>query len=175
MIYAAQKDVAVSHQRVPFLYPLLVFVETLPYSLTSPLSSPSLLPQSSTLHFPAMEARRAQEAVLDRVETRPPGQSADGGAGGRRGAGGACRAILGRVHRSALGGGEGAPQRRGVRSHLYGGDRFVTVVVRVEAVSAEGGHGWRRRQGDGELGGHGEGRVAAWPRAVGDVGGAAQG
>ena len=40
-----------------------------------------------TLEFPAVEAWRAQEAVLDGVEARPPGHAPEGRAGRGRGAG----------------------------------------------------------------------------------------
>lgn len=123
----------------------------------------------STLHFPAVEARRAQEAVLDGVEARPPGHPADGRAGRRRRAGRPSRAVLGRVHRGAFGGGERAASGGGVRGHLRDGDRFA-VVVRVEAVAAQGRHRGHRGEGDGQLGGDGERGVAPHPRAVGDAG-----
>lgn len=122
-----------------------------------------------TLHFPAVEARRAQEAVLDGVEARPPGHAPDGGAGRRGGAGRAGRAVLGRVHRRAFGGGQRAPSGGGVGGHLCVGDRF-SVVVRVEVEAAAGRHGGHGGEGDGELGGNGERRVASHPGAVGDAG-----
>lgn len=131
-----------------------------------PPPSPLLPP---TLHFPAMEARRAQEAVLDGVEACPPGHATDRGAGRRRRAGCTSGAVLGRVHWGALGGGEWAPPGGGVGGYLCDGDRFA-VVVRVEVVAAEGRH-WRNRgEGDGEFGGDGEGRVASHPGAVGNGG-----
>lgn len=75
-----------------------------------------------------MEAWRPQEAVLDGVETRPPGHASDGRAGRRCGSGRPSRAVLGRVHWGALWGREGAASRGGVRGHLYEGDRFGRVV-----------------------------------------------
>lgn len=75
-----------------------------------------------------MEAWRAQEAVLDGVEARPPRHAADGGAGRRRWGGRPTRAVLGGVHRGALWGGEGAASGGGVRGDLYEGDRFRRVV-----------------------------------------------
>lgn len=75
-----------------------------------------------------MEARRAQEAVLDGVEARPPRHASDGRAGGRCWGGRPTRAVLGSVHWGALWGGEGAASGGRVRGNLYEGDRFRRVV-----------------------------------------------
>lgn len=107
-----------------------------------------------------MEAWRAQEAVLDGVEARPPGHASDGGAGGRRRGGGPRRAVLGGVHRGALWGGEGAASGGGVRGDLYEGDRFGRVVSvrrrhrrhRVEVVQPDGREGHHGAEGHRELG-----------------------
>lgn len=82
----------------------------------------------STLQLSAVEARRAQEAVLDGVEARPPGQASDGRAGGRRRGGGPRRAVLGGMHRGSLRGGKGAASRGGVGGDLNEGDRFGRMV-----------------------------------------------
>lgn len=120
-----------------------------------------------TLHFPAVEPRRAQEAVLEGVEACPPRH---GGAGGRGRAGRARRAVLWGVHGGSFRGGKRTSSRRREGGHLRDGDRFA-VVVRVEVVAAAGCHGGHGGQRDGELGRDGEGRVASNPWATGDAGG----
>lgn len=94
-----------------------------------------------TLEFPAVEAWRAQEAVLDGVEACPPWHAADGGARRRRRGGRPTRAVLGGVHWGALWGGEGAASGGRVRGDLYEGDRFRWVV----RERGGGGGGGRRR------------------------------
>ncbi len=92
---------------------------------------------TNTLHFPAVKARRAQEAVPDGVEARLPGNSPDGGAGGWRRARCSRWAVLRCVNGRSFGGGDGAAPWRGVGGHLYSGDRFggvVRVGNRVEVV-----------------------------------------
>lgn len=89
-----------------------------------------------TLHFPAVEARRAQEVVLDRVEPCPPWDPPNRGAGWRRGAGRASGAVSWRVGRRAPRGGQRAPPRGGVGGDLRVGDRLA-AVVRVEVAAAE--------------------------------------
>lgn len=117
-----------------------------------------------------MEARRAQEAVLEGIEARPPGHATDGGAGGRGGAGRARGAVFRGVGGGALRGGKRTPSGRREGSHLCDGDTFA-VVVRVEVEpAAVGGRGGHRGQRDGEFGGHGEGGVAPHPRAAGEAG-----
>lgn len=81
-----------------------------------------------TLQFPAMEARRPQEAVLDGVESCPPGHSSNAGAGWWRWVGCTCWALLWRMDRCPLGGREGTSPWRGVRGDLYDGDRFGAWV-----------------------------------------------
>lgn len=75
-----------------------------------------------------MEAWRAQEAVLDGVETCPPGHAPDGGAGGWCGGRRSCRALLWRVDRCSFGSGQRAAPGGGVRGHLDDGDRFGAKV-----------------------------------------------
>lgn len=120
------------------------------------------------MHFPAVEPRRAQEAVLEGVEARSPGHATDGGAGGRGRAGRARWAVLWGVHGGSFRGGKRTPSGRREGGHLCDGDTFA-VVVRVEVVSAAGGQGGHGGEGDGELRGDGEGRVASHPWAAGDA------
>lgn len=75
-----------------------------------------------------MEAWRAQEAVLDRVETCPPGHTTDRGAGRRRGGRRSCRALLRCVNRRSFGSGQRAASGGGVRGHLDDRDRFGAKV-----------------------------------------------
>lgn len=75
-----------------------------------------------------MEAWRAQEAVLDGVETCLPGHAPNGGAGRRCGGRRSCRALLRRVDRRSFGSGQGAAPGGGVRGHLDDGDRFGAKV-----------------------------------------------
>lgn len=131
--------------------------------------TPSLLQHTRTLHFPTVKAWRAQKAVLDGVETCPPGHPTNRRARWGRRAGSSGRAVFGRVYRGAFGGGEWASSWGGVRGHLCCGDRFA-VVVRVEAVTAEGGHRWDGGERNREFRGNGQGWVAPHPWAVGDTG-----
>lgn len=113
-----------------------------------------------------MEPWRAQEAVLEGVEARPPRH---GGAGGRGRAGRARGAVLWGVHRGSFRGRKRTSSGRREGGHLRHGDRFA-VVVRVEVVVAAAGcHGGHGGQRDGELGRDGKGRVASNPWAIGDA------
>lgn len=75
-----------------------------------------------------MEAWRAQEAVLDGVETCPPGHASNGGAGRRCGGRRSSRALLWCVNRCSFGSGQRAASGGGVRGHLDDGDRFGAKV-----------------------------------------------
>lgn len=75
-----------------------------------------------------MEAWRAQEAVLDRVETCPPGHAPNRGAGRRCGGRRSHWTLLWRVYRRSFGSGQRAAPGGGVRGHLDDGDRFGAKV-----------------------------------------------
>lgn len=75
-----------------------------------------------------MEARRAQEAVLDGVQACSPGHAPNGGAGGRCRGRRSCRALLRCVDRCSFGSGQRTAPGGGVRGHLDDGDRFGATV-----------------------------------------------
>lgn len=91
-------------------------------------TTPVHLDRVLTLQFPAMEARRPQETILDWVESCPPWHSSNAGAGWWCWVGCACWALLWRMDRCPLGGREGTSPWRGVRGDLYDGDRFGAWV-----------------------------------------------
>lgn len=110
-----------------------------------------------------MKPWRAEEVVLDGVESRPPGHAPNGGAGRRRVAWRACRAVLGCVNGCSFGRRQGAGARRAMRGDLYGGDTFAIVVSVgqwVQVMTTDRGERRRLRQRHRELGGHSQGRPA---------------